>query len=417
MIEQKTLLIDRIVGRLGRGTNCALGVAVSGGSDSLGLLVLLADWARETGRDLFAATVDHGLRPEAAQEAYYVAGVCRDLGVPHETLRWHCEQVTGNLPDQARRARYRLLAEWARCNSLGCIAIAHTLDDQAETFLMRLAREAGVDGLAAMVPHWQQNGATFCRPTLGVERRELRDVLRERGIDWIDDPTNSDSAYDRPRARMALAALKDVGISARGLSNVAQHLAEVRTSLYWYVFLAAQSHVRFAKGDAYIARKGFRTLTRDVARRLLQELLKWISGAEYAPRGRSVELMLESIRGGTGMTLHGCVMTVMQDELHLTREERAVADLRVPADRPWDARWQLDGPWPDDVEIGCLGQTGLLQCPEWHECGMPEVSLRASPAVWRNDHLVAAPLADFANGWQATLLRDDKQFFAAVLAH
>ena len=417
MSDLDALLLDRIAGCLAPANGHGLGVGVSGGSDSLALLVLLAEWGKANDRQVFAATVDHGLRSESAAEAAHVAHVCADLGVAHETLIWKDRPRSGNLSDLARRARYRLLADWAVRNAVGCVALAHTLDDQAETFLMRLGREAGVDGLAAMAGQWRQDGTLFCRPALKVTRADLRAVLTAQNISWVEDPTNIDPTYDRARARMVLQHLEDLGITARGLSRVSEHLAEVRTSLYWYVFLAAQTHVRFLSGDVFIARKGFRTLTRDVARRLLQQVLMWISGAEYAPRGRAVDLMLEAIRGGTGMTLHGCVMSVMDDELHFTREEKASAGLRVAARHVWDDRWRLDGPEHTDCEIAALGQAGLAQCPDWRATGLPELSLRATPAVWKGGHVVAAPLAGLSNGWHATLIRDEQQFYADVLAH
>ncbi|MEM6576936.1 MAG: tRNA lysidine(34) synthetase TilS [Pseudomonadota bacterium] len=415
--DQEALLVDRIAVCLIHETDRGLGVAVSGGSDSLALLVLLAEWAKTYRRSLYAATVDHGLRPGSGTEAEYVAEICANLGVPHETLLWKDKPQSGNVSDLARRARYQLLADWASRHNVGCVAVAHTMNDQAETFLMRLGREAGVDGLAAMAGHWRQGSIVFCRPALKVSREELRGVLIARDIPWIDDPTNTDPAYDRARARVALGHLSELGITARSLSRVAEHLAEVRTSLYWYVFLAAQTHMRFQSGDVFISRKGFRTLTQDVSRRLLQKVLMWISGAEYSPRGRAMDLMLEAIRGGTGMTLQGCVMSVLDEELHFTREERAVAETRVTAGEIWDDRWRLEGPDPSDHEIAALGRDGLTQCPDWRASGLPEVSLRAGPAVWRGGHVVAAPLAGWSNGWNATLLRDKQQFYADVLAH
>lgn len=417
MSDQHALLLDRVTTCLVRETERGLGVAVSGGSDSLALLILLAKWGQLHGRRVKAATVDHGLRPESSDEAALVGRLCADIGVTHDTLRWEGPQSSGNLSDQARRARYRLLAQWAEANEVGCVAVGHTMNDQAETFLMRLGREAGLDGLAAMTGHWRVGNTVFCRPALQVSREELRDVLRAKDIKWIEDPTNTDPAYERVKARRALEELSGLGISARNLSRVSTHLAEVRTSLYWYVFLAAQTHLRFHSGDVFVARKGFRTVTRDVARRLVQQILLWIGGAEYAPRGNAVDLMLEAIRGGTKMTLHGCVMTVMDHELHFTREAQAVAAMRAAPGEIWDDRWVLEGPHPEGCYIAALGQKGLAHCPDWRNTGLPEQSLRAAPSVWRGGHVVAAPLAGLANGWQATLLRDDQQFYADVLAH
>jgi tRNA(Ile)-lysidine synthase len=291
------------------------------------------------------------------------------------------------------------------------------MDDQAETFLMRLGREAGVDGLAAMSARWRQGEVEFCRPALRVSRGELRSVLRSRGIEWIDDPTNEDMAYDRTRARRALESLAGLGITPRVLSNVAHHMSDVREALYWYVFLAARELVSFQSGDILIARKGFRTLQREIARRLVQEALKWVGGAEYPPRGRALELLMESIRGGAGMTLHGCIITISRDTIRISREAQAVEGLRCGADECWDGRWRLSGPWPEGAEVAMLGEAGLAECREWRETGLPAASLRASPAVWRDGILLAAPLAGLSNGWRAELTRDEDHFFAALLSH
>ncbi len=394
-----------------------LGVAVSGGSDSLALLFLLARWSEQGGPPIFAVTVDHGLRPEAAREAEFVKGLCDRLGVSHQTLVWEGWQGSGNLPDAARRARYALMADWAEAHDIPKVALGHTLNDQAETFLMRLAREAGVDGLASMAQTWREGMTEFCRPILGVERDELKAYLTARGHSWCDDPTNDDELYERTRARQAIEALSNLGVTPRTLANVAHHMSEVRETLYWYVFLTGREHAQIDRGDVVFPRKIFRTLQKDISRRLVQTILKWISGSEYAPRGRSVDFLLEAIRGGTGMTLHGCEMTVVDDMLRFTRESQAVDGLRVSASDIWDGRWKLDGPWPAGAEIAMLGETGLAECPKWRETGLPVTTLKATPAVWRDGHLVAAPLAGLTNGWTAHLLRDQDHFFAALLAH
>lgn len=417
MTQEFDLLRDRVACQFAHDTPKTIGVAVSGGSDSLGLLTLLVDWSKQGGPKICAATVDHGLRPESAQEAQHVARVCESFGVPHATLHWCGGDRTGNLQDRARRARYDLLTGWAEESNLEMVAVAHTLNDQAETFLMRLARESGVDGLSAMKKNWRRGSIQFVRPTLQVSRDELRDVLRERQIDWINDPSNDDESQERARVRRVFATLQDVGISPRKLARVSRRMADVRNTLYWYVFLAAQEHVSFHEGDVRIVRPAFRILAVDVARRLLQEVLQWISGAEYPPRGRALDLMMEAIRGGTGMSLHGCIMKMETDHLHFTREMRAVEHVTCAPDGIWDGRWKLEGPWPQNSEVRCLGVSGLSHCENWKETGMPARSLHASPAVWSRDYLIAAPLAGYGDGWSAKLLRDEEQFFANVLTH
>ena len=394
-----------------------LGVAVSGGSDSMALLVLLHDWMQQGGPALKAVTVDHGLRERSAEEAVYVGEVCSRLGIPHSILEWQEWDGQGNLPDQARRARYAMMAGWAGASGLSHVAVGHTADDQAETFVMRLAREAGVDGLSAMAESWWLGTVTFCRPVLGATRAELRTVLEERGIAWIDDPTNEDEQFERVRARKVLAALAELGITARGLSRVAHHVASMRDTLYWYVKLAVHNIAALQSGDVLIDRAGFGGLPPEVARRLLQEALKWVSGAEYGPRGRALDALMAAVGDATGMTLHGCLITVEDDHLRIAREANAVADLRVPVGAVWDGRWLIEGPDTEGAEVAALGDRGLRACPDWRETGLPGASLRASPAVWRGGQLLAAPLAGMANGWSVTLQHDENHVFAALLSH
>lgn len=414
---REDLLSDRITGHFLPNPPDKLAIAVSGGSDSLALLVLLNDWAQQGGPALHAVTVDHRLRPEAAQEAAQVAAICETLGVPHKTLTWSGWDGQGNLPDQARRARYALIGGWARENGLSHVALGHTADDQAETFLMRLAREAGVDGLSAMSSTRRIGSVLFCRPALDTTREDLRAVLRARGMAWIDDPTNEDAAYERVRARQALAALAPLGITAPGLARVAGHMAQVRETLYWYVFLAARNMTGFQSGDLLIDRRGFHTLRDEIARRLLQQALRWVNGAGYAPRGRAVDLLIESIRGGTDMTLQGCLVSVGPYQIRISREYNAVATTSAAPGDVWDGRWHLSGPACPGAVVRALGPQGLGACPDRHETGLPASSLTASPAIWQDETLVAAPLAGLRNGWSADLTRNDEDLFAAILSH
>lgn len=415
--DRIALVKDRIVGHFLPRAPDSLGIAVSGGSDSVALMHLLHDWSRDGGPNLRAVTVDHGLRAESAQEAQHVAEQAAGLGIPHDCLSWTGWNGNGNLPDQARRARYGLMTDWALEHGIEHVALGHTADDQAETLLMRLAREAGVDGLSAMSDTRRNGPVVFCRPALRTTREELRDVLRAKGVSWIDDPTNEDDTYERVRARQVLSALAPMGITAASLSAVAHHMGEVRKTLYWYVFLAAREMVSFQAGDILLDRKQFRTLQNEVKRRLLQSILKWISNADYPPRGKAIDLLMESIRGGTDMTLQGCRVILETHRLRITREYNAVAELRLPVGEIWDNRWRLTGlVSAPDLEIGALGSEGLRQCSQWRLSGLPRVSQIAAPAVWQGDELIAAPLASFGQSWQATLICDEEDFFASLLS-
>lgn len=413
-------LLSRVTGHFLPTPPARLGVAVSGGSDSLGLLALLGDWARSGGPALAAVTVDHGLRDGSAEEAALVAEHCAALNVPHDTLRWQGWDGRGNLPDRARRARYRLMAEWAQHRQISHVALGHTADDVAETLLMRLSRAAGVDGLAAMAPDRVTDKVTFCRPVRALRRAELQAFLTARGLVWTDDPTNADHRYDRTRARAALDLLAPLGISVDGLANVAGHLAEVRAALAHHASEAADRLVTFKAGDVLIELAGFAELPSETARRLMQAALRLVAGAEYGPRGPALQHCLATVcgaRDGREMTLHGCLIRSGDDVVRIMREHDAVAGHTVPAGTVWDRRWKLDGPGTPGMRVGALGDAGLGLCPDWRATGLPRATLLASPSIWSGDRLVAAPLAGLANGWSATQIFDPRARFAALLSH
>ena len=203
-----------------------LGIAYSGGPDSLALLLLAH--AALPGR-VKAATVDHGLRPESASEAADAAKVCEALGVPHEVLS--VEVGTGNVQAEARRVRYAALGEWAKRRGVAHICTAHHADDQAETFLMRANRGSGLAGLAGVraATTMVDSGLSVLRPLLGWRRDELVEIAEQSGFTIASDPSNEDASYDRVVLRQALART-DV-IDVLGLAASARQLATMQDSI------------------------------------------------------------------------------------------------------------------------------------------------------------------------------------------
>lgn len=409
----------RISGLVTGDRMTGLGVAVSGGGDSLALMISAAQWARDGGIPLRAVTIDHGLRPESAEEARGVAGIAAARGIAHDIVAWGRWSGQGNLQDSARRARFALIADWAARNGLSHVAMGHTADDQAETVLMRLARGAGADGLAAIPPRRSVDGVTFLRPLLDISRAELREWLTAQGQDWVDDPSNDDTRFDRIKARRALEVLGPMGLDRDALLTVAENMAEARKALKWFTYLAARDIAHTQAGDVVIARGGFRSLPQDIQRRLLAQALCWISGAEYPPRRKPLLDMVEAALAGRGMTLHGCqLLPGNRDEpIRLTREYNAVARLRGNCELPWDGRWRFVGPASQTpLTVAALGEAGLEQCPDWRGSGLPYASMLACPALWHGDAVVAAPLAGRAEGWRQVLARNEEDFFAALVS-
>ena len=353
--------------------------------------------ALRAGVPVRAATVDHGLRPEAAAEAAWVGTVCAELGVPHQVLTWAWDG-TGNLQDAARRGRRAVMARWAGPGA--SVALAHTSDDVAEGFVLRLARGAGVDGLAAMAAHWTESGVGWVRPLLGVSRAELRVFLRSIGRAWVEDPSNDNDRFDRVRVRKALAVLAPLGIDADRLAEVAGHLAEAREALELATG-AAWARVVADKAIALeIDREALAAEPAEIQRRVLVGVILRIAHADYAPRGAAVTLLLARLVSGRDGVLAGCRFQVVKGRLWAFREGRAVAGLFAGQGALWDGQWRIAGDWPDGSEVRALGD-GLARCGDWRRLGLPRAALMASPALWQGKRLIAAPHAGYNLAYSA----------------
>lgn len=383
----------------------------------MALLHLMHASFADAGVALFAATVDHGLRPEAAEEAAFAGRIAAGLGIRHEILSWQEGPGPGNLQNQARDARYDLLTDWAKREGIAILCIAHTADDQAETLLMRMARASGVAGLAGMPPSRVHNGVTLLRPLLQATRSELRQYLTEGGHDWREDPSNSDLRYERVRARRALAELAPLGLTPTVLSKVAQHMAKAREALDWYVFLAARDMAHVQAGAVVLCQRKFRTLPSETGYRLLVKAIQWVSASSYPPRRVPMEIAVLAARNGGAATVAGCHLLTAQNQIWICREYNAVShDAALPG-QLWDGRWRLFGGDAKGCQVRALGRKGLKGSANWRLGGVPHAVLETTPALWRGDELIAAPAAGLGNGWTAEPAGNEEEFFASLLSH
>lgn len=424
-----------------------LGLAVSGGGDSMAMLYLAHNWTREYGVRLWVVTIDHGLRPESAAEAEMVAEECAAFGWPHATLRWHWDRA-GNVQDAARRARLSLIDQWR--GDVRHVLFAHTLDDQAETFLMRLARGSGVDGLSGMqsarsvVPHAisvptladkdmsgiappresSQPGYHVLRPCLEMQREELRHFLTALKGRWVDDPSNENRDFERVRVRHLLKLLREEGITSNVLSDTAQRMARARDGLKARLFQAAQSLTSDTPlGQVRIDRDGFSALDDETRLRLLTAGLCYAAGAEYRPRAASSEALLQQVLSGGGGTLHGAEVLVEKTHLRIVREYASVQDAVAALDSLWDGGWRLttlDHALPQGSSVRALGEDGWRQIKDRSGLALPFRAALALPSVWSAARLIACPALGVGPQVEASrfvLGRRDTGFEAFCLSH
>ncbi len=397
--------LDRLAGDLP-----ALGLAVSGGGDSVALMHVAADWGR--GRRIMVATVDHGLRPESADEARQVARAARALGLRHAVLTWQRETEAGNLMASARDARLRLLSGWARRNELTAVVLGHTADDQAETLMMRLGRGSGIDGLASMAEWRDAFDIRWLRPVLGAGRAELRDWLRGRGIGWIDDPSNEREEFDRIRIRKAIEAM---GLDVAALARAAAHLGEARDALSHYAAHVA-SGVLIGQGCITLPRRDFSDAPAEIRRRLLVAACRWITGADYPPRRNTLLHALKAMASGSRVTLDGAIIEPSGDRIRITREPAAALRAEdLHGDGLWDRRWHVTGLCPGQ-RVAALGPEALTQVP-WRLSGLTRDEAAASPAIRQGDRLITAPLLRDAPPFAISPARSAADFRIMVMAH
>lgn len=388
-----------------------IGVAVSGGSDSMALLHLAHAASLEGKARVAAVTVDHGLRPEAAAEAAMVAEVCTELGLPHVVLEWRDWDGHGNLQAAARTARYRLIADWAKGAGVKGVLLGHTMDDVAETYLMRLSRKAGVDGLSMMAQTFERNGLQWARPLLHSTRDDLRSYLRANNKPWVNDPSNDDVDFGRVRVRKALVQLQDLGLTRHSLHHASHAAGQARDALDYYTSQEATRLVQQDQGDLILPR--YPDIPSEMSRRLRSKALQWLGGLDYPPRQSSLTHMETGLALDGRATVAGCLVSVEGQTLRITREANAVKMTECATDQVWDRRWAFDGPHADDLTIRMLGD-GIQGCPEWRDAGLPRASLLASPAIWRGGRLIAAPIAGLPNGWTARIVAD---FHSSLVTH
>jgi tRNA(Ile)-lysidine synthase len=291
----------------------SIGLAVSGGADSLALMLLMARW-RELVPDAPALTVysvDHALRPEAADEVAYVLSEAGKLGLPAKGLRWDAVKPATGLQEAARSARYRLIGDAMRTDGAELLVTAHHRDDQAETVLMRLAHGSGLAGLRGMAPLSEVEGVTVARPLLGVSRDALAALVEGAGITPVADPSNSDPHYERVRWRQALPALAELGLDAGRLALFAARAGEAQEAIVAFATQTIENHAEPLADGCAIPAGVLARLPQAVLVETLSRLLDAVGGANKRRQLAQIELLAAKLKDGAALkrtTLHGSII-------------------------------------------------------------------------------------------------------------
>jgi len=377
-----------------------LAVAVSGGSDSLALALLAADWARGQGGEAIALTVDHQLRPGSRAETEQAGRWLTARGIEHHILCWQESEAGPGLQAAAREARYRLLAGWCRERHILHLLLGHQRDDQAETLMLRLARGSGVDGLAAMAPCAAHADLQLLRPLLDFSREELREYLRGHDQDWVEDPSNQAERFDRVRWRNFLTAER---IPAERLALTARQLGRARQALEAdCAALAAEMVTIRDSGHAEFDPAPLSIAPSEVALRLLAALARTVGGGEFPPRLDGLERMHEALCVGLSgrRTFAGCVFAPRRNGGVLVYREAAkmapAVTLGPGGAGLWDNRFSIrlagEGGAAGGATWGPLGAEAARDFREAAEkLDLPRAVLPTLPALMDKRGILAVP--------------------------
>lgn len=332
-------------------------VGVSGGADSLALVLQAAEELAVFGRKVVALTVDHGLRPTSRLEAEYVAGLMQKYGIEHHILTWTGKKPTTGIEEAARQARYALIAEWCSQNNVHVLLTAHHAKDQAETFLMRLQRGSGLEGLCGIREYSVREELVILRPLLAVNPENLRDYLRQRAIVWVEDESNRDTTFLRGKIRQYLPELtENIGINIEKICNAVHNLQSAEDYIEQQLDLLLAHDVIWDFGTVCRFRYvDYLSWHKEMKFRVLARLCR----REYIPRAERVLALANALNTlpFTGATLGGREIVLAYDWVWVVPER---ISKRVQSRKLW-AEFVLQHPLYKNIKMPHKAKLAILQ--------------------------------------------------------
>ena len=327
--------------------NKNISVAVSGGIDSMALMLILDLWCKNNNTNLTAITVDHKLREESTNEAIYVNSLCKEKNIKHVILTWEGEKPDHNIELIARENRYKLISNYCKNNKIDYVFIAHHLQDQAETFLIRLFRGSGIDGLSSMKKIAENYNLKIIRPFLNIEKEDLKQYLLENKIEWVEDESNNEEKYLRNKIRLFLNSFENRDDIIKRIDFAVNQINDCKVFIDSYIKKIERKIVSFNSFGTCILNKHF-LLQEDenIILKILAQISMAVSGNKYKPRLEKLRRLLDTIQNEDKIkyTFYGCVFESYNNDIMVYREYNSIkedVDLIYNQEVIWDNRFKI----------------------------------------------------------------------------
>lgn len=325
-----------------------IAVSLSGGADSMCLTFLLNKFCRKNNISLIAITIDHKLRENSTLEAYKISKYLKTYEINHTTLTWHHDEIKSNIQNKARNARYKMICDYCKENNIENLFVAHTLDDQAETVLLRILRGSGIDGISGIDGVTMMNEINIIRPLLAYKKTQIIDFLKKEKILWFEDESNKDAKFDRVKSRNIISQLdKDFRFTERLnlLSNNAKRAKDFINSHVTKVF---KKHCIIGDlGFISIKQVAFNNLDEEIQLRLVNYIIKYVRNEQliYPSRLDSLKTVLANLQKiiDKKFTLSHCKILLDDGVIYFYRESKFIESRRrlLKGNNLWDKRYKV----------------------------------------------------------------------------
>ncbi len=418
---QKSLFLKPFYNSLDSIGSSSIGLAVSGGSDSMALFYLSLFWAQKTGNEMKVASVDHGLREGSEAEIEFVKDRVSKNLVSHFSLKSKIDIINlqGNTQDNARRVRYKLLTEWAEKEEIDCVLLGHTLDDQEENLILRFFRGSGVDGLASIEKKIFHNNILWFRPLLNYRKDVLQTFLKKIGKDWVEDPSNLDDKYERVKIRKLLHNLKEDGLIKKRFVQTADHMRRATEVLSAVAINEAKSMIEITElGETKIQTFQYMKALEDTRLRILSGLISWYSGNFYKPRFvqlDNLQKLLTEKSNIRGVSLGGIIIKQAGGFISITRELSFIKSKENINCKSilWDNRWSINfgETLNQNIKIVPLGSLKYKKKELFDLESSSKNTLDTLPAIVTENKLLFTPFSKMKYDIEVKLLRSDKYLY------